>query len=93
MVRVLQYCGYKDVSETDKRMAETADTADIPETLEKGADANCEPDTVRDKPGASYSMSKYPEKLPADSRELDFRHNNHQPLFGSPGISKSGQAV
>jgi hypothetical protein len=33
------------------------------------------------------------EKLPADSRELDSRHNTHQPLFGSPRISKSGQAV
>jgi hypothetical protein len=52
-------------------MAETADTADILETLEKGTDANCEPDTVRGKPRASQTMGEYPERLLADSRKLD----------------------
>jgi hypothetical protein len=49
-------------------MAETADTATI---LETGEDTNCEPDTVGDKPRASHSMGEYPERLLADSRELD----------------------
>jgi hypothetical protein len=74
-------------------MAETADTADILETLETGADANGEPDTVRSKPRASRSMGKHPERLLADSRELDTQYITHQPLSGSPRISKSGQAV
>jgi hypothetical protein len=52
-------------------MAETADTATILETLGTGADANCEPDTVRDKPRASHSMGEYLERLLAYSRELD----------------------
>jgi hypothetical protein len=52
-------------------MAETVDTPDILETLERGADANREPDEVRDKPRASLSMGKYPERLLADSRKLD----------------------
>jgi hypothetical protein len=36
-------------------MAETADTADILETLERGADAMGEPDEARGKPRASLS--------------------------------------
>jgi hypothetical protein len=52
-------------------MVETADTANILETLETGADANCEPDTVRDTPRASHSMGEYPKRLLADSRKLD----------------------
>jgi hypothetical protein len=73
-------------------MAKTADTADILETLERGADAMGEPDEVRDRPRASLSMGEYPERLLADSRELS-EHGNHQPLSGGQGISKSGQAV
>jgi hypothetical protein len=52
-------------------MAETADKANILETLEMGADTNCEPDTIGDKSGASHSMGEYPERLLADSRKLD----------------------
>jgi hypothetical protein len=40
----IQYSGHKDISETDKRMAGTADTANIVETLETGKDAMGEPD-------------------------------------------------
>jgi hypothetical protein len=74
-------------------MDEAVDTANILETLETGADAKCEPDAIRGRSGTSLSMGKHPERLLADSRERDTEYNNHQPLFGGQGISKSGQAV
>jgi hypothetical protein len=72
-------------------MAEAADTADILETLERGADANREPDEARGKPRAAYQWANTRKGYwrTAGSGILNVALSNHYlEALGFPNVIK-----
>jgi hypothetical protein len=55
----------KETVETDKRLVEAADAADV---LETGTDAMREPDSIRNTSRPGMALGKYPEGLLAHCR-------------------------